>query len=187
MVVYRSTDNPNPETTILIEPPIGMNPQALENIETIEQNLEATQALFESKQDQMKKDRLETMRQGHGAALDGLHNLEMHIPNRLKGQPMTTILNNHSTDLFGPGPPVSKGEIDRREKGGREREETSWAIRLERREELGENDMDWAPGRQLGDGRGATLQDTNAFWLSPGTPGRTEQKACISELKQDNN
>ena len=46
--------------------------------------------------------------------------------------------------------------------------------------------MDWAPERQLGDGRGAALPDTNAFWLSPGTPGRTKQKTCISELKQDN-
>jgi len=47
--------------------------------------------------------------------------------------------------------------------------------------------MDWALERQVGDGRVAAPADTNAFWLSPGTPGRTEQKACISELQHDNN
>ena len=190
MVVYKSTGNPDPETIHLIEPPIGMNPQALENIAAIDQNLEATQALFESDQDKMKADRLETLRLGHRAALDSLQDLKLHIPDRLKGQPMTIILNNHSTDLFGPGPPVSRGDIERREKGGMEHEETDKEIveqGEERREELGESYMDWAPERQVGDGRVAAPADPNAFWLSPGTPCRIEQKACISGLQQNNN
>ena len=47
-----------------------------------------------------------------------------------------------------------------------EQGETDWEITeqgVERREKLEENDMDWAPERQLGDGRGAALPDTNAF------------------------
>ena len=134
---YRSTSNPDPETTQLIEPPTGMDPQALENLASIDQNLEATQALFESDQDRMKEERLETLRLGHRAALDSFQ--ELHIPDRLRDRPMTTLLNNHSPDLFGPGPPVSRGEINGGEKGGMEQEETDREIAeqgVDRREEL---------------------------------------------------
>ena len=96
MVVNRSTSNPDPETTHIIEPPIGMNPQALENLAAIDQNLETTQPRFESDQDQMREDKLETLRLEHRVALSSLQSMELHIPDRLKGQPTVTLLNNHS-------------------------------------------------------------------------------------------
>ena len=63
------------------------------------------------------------------------------------------------------------------EQGETDREQPDQGI--DRREEPGEMDMDWSQEIQIRDGRVAAPADTNAFWLSPGTSGKTEQKALV--------